>query len=77
MKLQLIGSICTVCMKRSNTTIEIPPRTVLEICLTLMESSMMHFYKQSLLALNNDWIVIQMRRHIHFSYYFTASLLIN
>ncbi len=66
MKLQLIGSICTVCMKRSKTTIKIPSRTVLEICLTLMESSMMHFYEQSLLALNDDWIVIQMRRHIHF-----------
>jgi hypothetical protein len=66
MKLQLIGSICTVCVKRSNTTVKIPSRTVLEICLILMESSLMHFYEQSLLVLNNDWIVIQMRWHIHF-----------
>ena len=45
MKLQLIGSICTVCVKRSNTTVKTPSRTVLEICLILMESSMMHFYE--------------------------------
>jgi hypothetical protein len=65
-KLNLIGSICAVCVKRSNTTVEIQSRTVTEICLTLMESSMMHSCEQSLLALNDDWIVIQMRRHIHF-----------
>ena len=45
MKLQLIGSICTVCVKCSNTTVKIPSRKVLEICLILMESSMMHFYE--------------------------------
>jgi hypothetical protein len=65
-KLNLIGSIRAVCVKRSNTTVKIPSRTVTEICLTLMENSMMHSCEQSLLALNNDWIVIQMRRHVHF-----------
>jgi hypothetical protein len=44
MKLQLIGSICTVCVKHSNTTVKILSRTVLEICLILMETSMMHFF---------------------------------
>jgi hypothetical protein len=65
-KLNLIGSICAVCMKRRKTTVEIPSRTVTEICLTLMESLMMHLCEQSLLALNNDWIVIQMHQHIRF-----------
>ena len=45
MKLQLIGNICTVCVKRSNTNVKIPLRTVLEIFLVLMESSVMHFYE--------------------------------
>jgi hypothetical protein len=65
-KLNLIGSICAVCMKRSNTTVEISSRTVTEICLTLMESLMMHLCEQSFLALNDDWIVIQMHWHVHF-----------
>ena len=30
--------------KHSNSTVEIPSRTVLEICLILMETSMMHFF---------------------------------
>jgi hypothetical protein len=47
------------------STIKILSRTVMEICLTLMESLMMHLCEQSLLALNDDWIVIQMR-YIHF-----------
>jgi hypothetical protein len=65
-KRNLIGSICAVCVKRSNTIVKIPSRTVTDICLTLMENLMMHSCEQSLLALNDDWIVIQMRRHIHF-----------
>ena len=65
-KLNLIGSICAVCVKRSNTTIEILLRTVTDICLTLMENLMMHSCEQSLLALNDDWIVIQMHWHVHF-----------
>jgi hypothetical protein len=73
-KLNLIGSIGAVCVKCSNTTVEIPSGTVMEICLTLMENSMMHLCEQSLLALNYDWIVIQMRRHIYFiSFYCMAT----
>ncbi len=30
-KLNLIGSICAVCVKRSNTTVEIPLRTVTDL----------------------------------------------